>query len=220
MRGKEISSRDILASELRADLRLSQTRPNSAPIVVAGDVIPEPGGEAVEAVLAEGHAGGSVGAAVARDDECEDEEDEEEDDEHEHADEVEAEEALLLPVGADEAGEGDEEECDAEEDEGPPEPTDALVVGLGGQPYAGGDDGDGAHQRDEVQQRRYVVAHCHDCCCLCERRWRRERERERLISEEIVLKLSQTLSRNLRRNFEYFSTVQSDVAGEYQRVDL
>lgn len=123
----------------------SQTSPNPAPIVVAGDVVPEPGGEAGEAVLAEGGAGDGVRAAVAGDDEGEDEEDEEEDDKDEHGDEVEAEEPLLLPVGADESGEGDEEEGDPDEDERPPEPPDALVVRLRRQPDPGGDDRDRAH---------------------------------------------------------------------------
>ena len=158
MSSEEISGGDVI---LGADLRVSQTGPNLGPIIIAGDVVAEPGREASKAVLAEGHARDGVGPARASDYKGEDEEDEEEEDEDEHTDEVEAEEAFLLPIGADEASEGDEEECYSDEDERPAEPPDALVVGLRGQPDARGDDGDGAHQGDEIQQRGDVVAHTH-----------------------------------------------------------
>lgn len=161
MGGEELRGGEILSGEFRAYPRLGQTGPDPGPVVVPDDVDFEPVGEAGEAVLAEGGGGGGVGAGVAGGDEGEDEEDEEEEDEDEHTDEVEAEEAFLLPIGADEASEGDEEECYSDEDERPAEPPDALVVGLRGQPDARGDDGDGAHQGDEIQQRGDVVAHTH-----------------------------------------------------------
>lgn len=127
-------------------------------------MVPQPGREALQPVLPEAHSRDGVGVVRSRDDEGEDEEDEEEDDEHEHADEVEAKEAFLLPIGAEEAGEGDGEESESDEDEGPAEPADALVVGLGREPYAGGNDGDGAHEGDEVEYGRDVVAHCSHGC--------------------------------------------------------
>lgn len=184
MRVEEIGGGEVLGGELGAGTGLGQTGPNPGPIIVAGDVVAGPGGEAGEAVLVEGHAGDGVGAGVAGDDEGEDEEDEEEDDEHEHADQVEPQEALLLPVGPHEARQGHQEEGDADEDEGPPEPPDALVVGLRRQPDPRRDDGDRAHQSQEIQQRRYVVAHRHHkiyllrvflCVCVCEREIERER---------------------------------------------
>ncbi|KAH6811495.1 hypothetical protein C2S51_025257 [Perilla frutescens var. frutescens] len=76
----------------------------------------------METVLTEGigAVGGDVGSDVVSDDEGKDME-------HEHADEIKAEEALFLLVGADEVGKRDKEEYEVEKDQGPPEPPDALV---------------------------------------------------------------------------------------------
>ncbi|GER35978.1 atypical CYS HIS rich thioredoxin 2 [Striga asiatica] len=161
IRREEIRRRDVPTGELGADLGIRQTRPYPPPAVAVGDPIPEPGRVTPEPVLARGHPVDRVRAVGARDDEREHEKGEEEDDEDEHTDEVEAEEALLLPVGADESGEGDEQEGEAEDDERPPEPVDALVVGLGGEPYAGGYDGDGAEEGDEVYDGGDVIAQRH-----------------------------------------------------------
>lgn len=159
MGGEELIGGDVILIEFGADVGVGQTGANLGPILGAGDLVTEPVGEAVEAVLAVVATGDGEAAVAAGDDEGEDEEDEEEGDEDGHAEEVEGEEALLVPVGADEAGEGDEEDEDAEEHHRPPELADALVVRLRRQPDPGRDDRDRAEERDEVQHRRDVVAH-------------------------------------------------------------
>ncbi|GMN53132.1 hypothetical protein TIFTF001_022266 [Ficus carica] len=152
--GEELIGGDVILIEFGADVGVGQTGANLGPILGAGDLVTEPVGEAVEAVLAVVATGDGEAAVAAGDDEGEDEEDEEEGDEDGHAEEVEGEEALLVPVGADEAREGDEEDEDAEEHHRPPELADALVVRLRRQPDPGRDDRDRAEERDEVQHRR------------------------------------------------------------------
>ena len=131
------------------------------PARVAGDAVPQPGGVAVEAVVVVGAGEGGVGAGGAGDGEGEDEEGEEEGDERGHGEEVGGEEAPAVPVGAGEAGEGDEEEGGAEDSERPARDAGAVVALLGGEPDARGHHRDGAHQRQEVDARRDVVAHRH-----------------------------------------------------------
>lgn len=91
---------------------------------------------------------------------------------------------MLVPVGADEAGEGDEEYGESDEDDGPAEPVDAGVVGFGGEPDAGGDDWGGAEEGYEVEDGGYVVAHCHGGAV-------RERvsEREKWIGSGLAMRL-------------------------------
>lgn len=151
MRSEEISSRNISLTKLGTGLGSSQTRPYSAPVVTAGDMVPEPRRESIQPVLAKPRTGDDVRAVGARDDEGEHNEGEEQDNEYEHADQVDPQKALLFPVGADEAGKGDQQECDSDEDERPSEPADAVVVGLGGEPYAGRDDRNRAHESKEVE---------------------------------------------------------------------
>lgn len=161
MSREELFSGDVILVKVWTNVRLSQTGPNLLPVPGVGDVASEPLWEATELVLLVGSAGDGVGPVRARDDEGEDEEDEEEADEDGHATEVEGEEALAVPVGADEAGEGNEEDEGAEDDDGPAEEVGALAVGLVGEPDAGGDDGDGGQEGHEVEDCRYVVAHSH-----------------------------------------------------------
>ena len=159
MGGEELIGGDVILIKFGADVGVGQTGANLGPILGADDPVAEPVGEAVEAILAVVAAGDGEAAVVAGDDEGEDEKDEEEGDEDGHAEEVEGEEALLVPVGADEAGEGDEEDEDADDHHRPPELAYALIVRLRRQPDPGRDDWDRAEERDEVQHRRDVVAH-------------------------------------------------------------
>ena len=155
-------SRDKLVSQLRTNLRSSQTRPYLPPTTNARNMIPQPRREPLQPVLLEPGP-----TRRARDDEGEDEDDEEHDDEDEHGDEVDGQEALLLPVGAHESCGGDDKEGEAEEDERPTEPEEALVVRARRQPDARGDDGEGAHHRHEVQDCRDAIANSHDCVWIC-----------------------------------------------------
>lgn len=142
MSGKKLLSRNKFPIKLGTGIRVSKTGPNLPPILVIHNMVPQPRREPGQPVLLVPATRDGVPARGAGDDEGEDEEDEEGGDEDGHTHEVEGEEGLLVPVGADEAGEGDEEEGDADEDDGPAEPVDAGVVGLGGEPDARGDDGD------------------------------------------------------------------------------
>lgn len=153
----------LVAGQLLAYVGGAEAGADLVPVVGIGDVVAEPGGEAGEAVLVVGAAGDRVGAVGAGDDEGEDEEDEEEDDEDGHAEEVGGEEALAVPVGTHEAGEGDEEDEDPQDNDRPPRQPDALVVLLGRQPDPRSDDRHRAKQPREVEHRRYVVAHPHLC---------------------------------------------------------
>lgn len=161
MRVEELISSEVVLGELSANIRSSQTGPYLAPASGGGDVVAEPGGEGVEAVLLEGSSGDVVGSIGSGDDEGEDEEDEEEGDEERHGEEVESQEALFVPVGTDEAREGDEEDEEAHDDDGPPEVGDALIRGVGGQPNAGGYDGYRSQARYQVQNCGDVVANPH-----------------------------------------------------------
>ncbi|THU52961.1 hypothetical protein C4D60_Mb10t09400 [Musa balbisiana] len=159
----------LIPAKFLANIGRAEAGADLRPVV--GDVMAEPNGEAAEAVLAVGAAGDRVGAVGASDGEGEDEEGEEEDDEGGHAEEVGGEQALLVPVGADEACKGDEHEEHAEDDDGPPGEADALVVLFGGQPNARADHGHGAQQAHEVEQGRDVVAHAHGDLQKLETRW-------------------------------------------------
>lgn len=190
MSSKEIGSRNKLMSKLSTNLGSSQTRPYLPPILIPSDMISQPRRETLQPVLLEPHTAPSDGvrAVRARDHEGEDEDHEQQHDEDEHGDEVDGEEAFLLPVGADESGGGDEEEGEAEEDERPAEPLEALVVRPRRQPHAGCDDGEGAHHRHEVEDRRDVVAHRHDCVCgRVDLLWEMVMEVLTLITEYIQL---------------------------------
>ncbi|GAB2216340.1 hypothetical protein Droror1_Dr00024112 [Drosera rotundifolia] len=74
---------------------------------------------------------------------------------------VDAEEAFLVPIGADEAEEEDkeEEEEEPEDNDRVTEQVDVGNVGLAGKPDAGGKDGDGAEEGNEVEDCDYVIAH-------------------------------------------------------------
>lgn len=157
--GEELIGVDVILREASTDIGIGQTGPNLGPILGAGDLVAEPVGEAVEAVLLVVAAGDGVAAVAARDDECEDEEDEEKGDQDGHAEEVERQQPLLVPVRANEAGEGNEEDEEAEDHHRPPERVDALVVRLRRQPDSGRDYRDRAEEGNEVQHRRDVVAH-------------------------------------------------------------
>jgi len=139
---EELISSDVILGELRADIRSSQTGPYLLPTPGTGDVVPQPGGEAVKPVLLVASSGDIIGSIGSGDDECEDENEEEEGDEESHTEEVEGEETLFVPVGTDKTGQGNEEDEDADDDNGPPEVGHALVVGLRCQPNAGGYDRD------------------------------------------------------------------------------
>ncbi|KAF4371459.1 hypothetical protein F8388_001987 [Cannabis sativa] len=158
---EELIGGEIILIKFGTDIGISQTRPNFSPIGGAGDSVPEPIGEAVEAVFFVITTGDLVAAVAARDDKGEDEENEEESYEDGHTEEVKGEETLLVPASADEAGEGDEEDEDAEDNHRPPEGVDALVVGLGCKPCTGCDYGYGTEKGDEVEYSGYVVAHSH-----------------------------------------------------------
>lgn len=153
----------LVAAQLLAHVGGAEAGTDLIPVVGFGDVVAEPGGEAGEAVLAVGAAGDGVGAVGAGDDEGEDEEDEEKDDEDGHAEEVGGEEALAVPVGTHEAGEGDEKDEDPQDDDRPPGQPDALVVLLRRQPDPRSDDRHRAQQPREVEHGRNVVAHSHPC---------------------------------------------------------
>lgn len=109
-------------------------------------------------IRASGHL---VGAGAAGDGEGEDEEREEERDEAAHGEEVGGQEALPVPVGAREPGDGDEEEEPAQDGHGPArlQPRALFAALLGGrEPDARDDDGDRAEEGQEVDARRYAVA--------------------------------------------------------------
>lgn len=131
MRIEELVGSDVIACEFNADIRSSQTWPYLVPASRTSDVVPQPGGEAVEPVLVVGSSGNMVCSIGSGDNESEYEEYEEDGDEKCHEEEVEDEETLFVPVCADKAGEGNKEDEDSDDDDGPPEVGDALVVGLG-----------------------------------------------------------------------------------------
>lgn len=105
MSGEELFSSEKLVIKLGANIAVSQTRPYLPPTIRTRDVVSQPRRVPSQPILVVAPAGYAVRAAGASDDEGKDQEREQEDDEYSHTDEVDAEEALLLPVRADEAGE-------------------------------------------------------------------------------------------------------------------
>lgn len=161
MSGEKLIRRDVILGKPTTNVGLRQTGPNLVPVSGVGDVVPEPWREAVEPILPVPSAWDGVPAVRARDHEGEDKDNEEEDNEDGHAEKVQGEEALAVPVGADESGQGDEEDERAEDDHRPPEVVGTLVVGLRGQPDARRNYGDGGQEGYKVENCRDVVAHSH-----------------------------------------------------------
>lgn len=143
---EELIGSEVVLTELGADIGLSKARLDLVPVSGTGDVVPQPRREPFQPVLLVDTARDGIAAVGTSDDEGEDEEDEEEANEERHTKEVEGEKPLLVPVGADEAGEGDEQDEDAEEGDRPAEEVDALVVRLGRQPDPGAYDGNRAEE--------------------------------------------------------------------------
>lgn len=165
---EKLISRDIILGKLGADIGLRQTGPNLQPMGGIGDVVLEPVGEAVEAVLPVSPAGNGITAIATSDEESTDEKDEKQGYEDGHTEKIESQKALLVPISTHKAGEGDQQDEDAEQDDGPSEGVDALVVGLRGQPDPGSYDGYGAEQGYEVHHCCYVVAHSHGATAAAE----------------------------------------------------
>lgn len=150
MSHEKLIGRGVILGELTTNIGVGQTSSNLPPIAGIGDVVPEPLGEAVEAVLLVSPAGHGVTAITSGDNEGKDENDEEENYEDGHTEEVKSEKAPPVPVRTHEACEGDEQDEDTQQYNRPSEGADALVVGFGGQPNARSNYGYGAEEGYEV----------------------------------------------------------------------
>lgn len=76
MSGEKLIRADVILGKLSTNVGIRQTGPYLLPAAGVGDVVPEPGREAVEPILLVPSAGDGVAAVGACDDEGEDEEDE------------------------------------------------------------------------------------------------------------------------------------------------
>lgn len=76
MSSEKLIRGDVILGKLSTNIGIGQTGPNFPPVPGVGDVVPEPGREAVEPILLVPSAGDGVAAVGACDDEGEDEEDE------------------------------------------------------------------------------------------------------------------------------------------------
>lgn len=132
MSGEELISGDILLSQLRANIGVSQTSPDLVPALGINYVVSKPARVPIEPILLVTPSRHIVAPIRPCNYESKDQQDEEETNENGHAAKIEGQEGFLVPVGTDKASKGDKEDEEAKENNGPSEEVDAVVVRLGG----------------------------------------------------------------------------------------
>lgn len=110
MSGKELIRGDILLSQLRTNIGVSQTSPDLVPALGVNYMVSEPTRVTIKPILFVTSSDHIVAPIRLRNYKSEDQQEEEEANEDGHAAEIEGQEGFLIPVGADEAGKGNKED--------------------------------------------------------------------------------------------------------------
>ncbi|OMO67314.1 hypothetical protein CCACVL1_20615 [Corchorus capsularis] len=132
MSGEELISSNILLSELRANIRVSQTSPNFPPALRVNHMVPKPTRIPIKPILFVTSSRHIVTPILPCNEESKDQHNKEEANENGHAAKVKGKEGFLVPVGTDKSGKGDKEDEETKENDRPPEKVDASVVLLVG----------------------------------------------------------------------------------------
>lgn len=105
MSHKELIGGDIFLVKFRTDISFTETSSNLVPILGVNNVIPQPAGEPIKAVLSVASSRDGVATVRSGYNEGENEKNEEEGNENCHETEIEGQKTLLVPVGSDKATE-------------------------------------------------------------------------------------------------------------------
>ena len=132
MSGKELISGEILLSQRRANISVSQTSPDLIPALGVNYVVSKPVRIPIKPILLVTSSRHIVAPIRPCNYESKDQQDEEETNKDGHAAEIEGQEGFLVPVGTAKASKGDKEDEEAKENDRPSKEVDAVIVRLGG----------------------------------------------------------------------------------------